>query len=335
MSNDLEQRLQAALDTEGLTDDLLSEVSGQPEFDGIVELDAALRTLPRAEFDFSDVVLARLDEDLEEIPGLLDAPHFDVDSAQVVSEQRAPAEETPRVENAPVSLDDARRKRSGTPFLLAAAAVIGLVGTGTLMTLNSPAGEMVAMEASAVTSPESPALSAAPASQAAAESEAYPSEVMAAPEEPEAEEASEADRDFGALALNDEVRAEPAAQARGAMPATPRRARLGSAGEAAPRGGVGDTLNATQRRTLARIESCLPDHIRVTRVRETSNGAGVAGVETSEPLSEEVDDCIAGVLDTFPQARRRRRRPAAARMSASMSVSMSTAMTNSTWGADP
>lgn len=89
MSKDLEQRLQEALDAGSLSDELLQEVAGQPELEPMIELDAALRSMPRAEFDFSEDVLARLDEDFDEIPGLLEAPQFDDDESDASLETAA------------------------------------------------------------------------------------------------------------------------------------------------------------------------------------------------------------------------------------------------------
>jgi hypothetical protein len=79
-------------------------------------------------------------------------------------------------------------------------------------------------------------------------------------------------------------------------------------------------LSASQRRTVSRVESCLPDHIRITRVRESTDGRRIVGVDTSEELSESVDECVSGVLDTFPRARRRRARRPATSMTAPTSL---------------
>lgn len=350
MSNDLERRLQEALDAGDVSDELLQELEGQPELEPMVELDAALRSMPSVDFDLSEGVLARLDEDLDEIPGLLDAPHFEQDAsadlgAAPAAAAAAAAPAAAPAAPAPISLDDERRKRSAAPFLLSAAAVIGLVATGTMMTLSSSPDasmEMAAAEAPSPTSvggrggyaeEESAAVPAAAVARGAAEPAAEPAPEMPAelaelsddmaPDEVMEPEAEADDSVVANLQYDEADQNQPRD-----MPAAAPRARMSARTSA--RGGMpatGDrmeqsedqTLSASQRRTLARIESCLPDHIRITRVRESADGRRVVGVETSEPLSENVDECVSGVLDTFPRARRRR-----ARQQSSMSAAAPT-----------
>lgn len=338
MSAELEKRLQEALDAQALSDELRREVAGKPELESMIAQDAALRAMPRTEVDFSEAVLGRLDEALDDIPGLFDAPSFESDVGPGVSSDAANAsapEASPPPP--PMSLDEARRKRSAAPFLLSAAAVIGLVATGTLMTLNAPASEQVAMEAArpapSSVSPQDYAEQSTRGSLASsAEEESAPEEMAeepsaAAPAAPTvasgAAEAdfAEADSDFaeaasaepraqfggGALAeFDSEERSEsPARTARSVARPSANSAR--GAADPLDDSLARDSLSPSQRRTVARIESCLPDHIRITRVRQSSDGQRVVGVETSEPLSDEVDECVSGVVDTFPRARRRRR----------------------------
>ncbi|MFK8002081.1 MAG: hypothetical protein AB8H86_20980 [Polyangiales bacterium] len=338
MSNDLEQRLQEALDAGDVSDELLQELAAQPELEPMVDLDAALRSMPSVEFDLSEGVLARLDEDLDEIPGLFDAPHFDADVAPAEAPVVAPAAAAPAAAPAPISLDDERRKRSAAPFLLSAAAVIGLVATGTLMTLSSSPDSAMEMAASVAPSPTSVG---APEGYAAEERSMAPVAAEAAPEmpaelaeladvmeepnevmEPEAMAEAEADADDSMVAAlqYDEAARNQQDMPSAAAPRSRMSARGGMPAPASPEERSEDQeLSASQRRTLARIESCLPDHIRITRVRESTDGRRVVGVETSEPLSDSVDECVSGVLDTFPRARRRR-----ARQTSSMSAPATT-----------
>lgn len=322
MSNDLEQRLQEALDAGDVSDELLQELAGQPELEPMAELDAALRSMPSVEFELSEGVLARLDEDLDEIPGLFDAPHFEEDAGAADLGAAAAAAAPPAP--APVSLDDERRKRSAAPFLLSAAAVIGLVATGTLMTLSGSPDASMEMASSMAPSPTVGAPESAPENYAAEErsapAAAAPAPAPEMPEElaeladempvevmePEAE--AEADDSVVAALQYDAVgRSQPRY-----MPSAPgarmMSARGGMSAAAPLERSEDQELSASQRRTLARIESCLPDHIRITRVRESTDGHRIVGVDTSEPLSVSVDQCVTGVLDTFPRSRRRRTR---------------------------
>ena len=335
MSRELEDRLQEALDATGHSlSELKTEIAGQPELEAMVALDAALRSIPLVEFDLSASVLARLDEEFEEIPGLFDAPSFETDVAPELGVTGNTSSATP-----PISLDEVRRKRSAAPFLLSAAAVIGLVAAGTLMTLNSPADMSMEAASQAATAsvsgmPESYAEERMAEPEAPAEradlgelAEASASSAPSAPSEPIVVAAADMLRPTGAA----DPAADPVAdyEAQGelgmpapAAPAVSRAMSMSARGAIAlpepTEAGAEEELSASQRRTLARAESCLPDHVRITRVRQSADGQRVVGIETSEALSDSVDACVAGVLETFPQARRRaRQRPATTRSPAS------------------